>query len=313
MSAPKKGRLGRGLGALLSEYLPPEGAPGAAAAGVLVVAVDSIVANPKQPRRVFVPEQLAELQRSIQENGLLQPLVERPLPDAAADGPQWELVAGERRWRAVQALGWSEVPVLVRELDERAMLVLAIVENVQRANLSPLEEAMGYRQLIEEFGYTQQEVADGVGRDRSTVANLLRLLQLPESVQQMVDGGELAVGHARALLGLDDERAIRALAREVAEQGLSVRQVEQRVRQRRDGDEADASAAPAEIAASALDGGDGADLAAMERELARLLGARVRVRRGTAGDGRGRIEIRFADAAELGRIAERLLGAPAAL
>src|SRR5690606_23124587 len=176
--------------------------------------------NPYQPRREFPIEQLQELEASIRESGLLQPLVVRPAGRTAPTGAEWELVAGERRLRAVRRLGWTEVPVVVREMDDRTLLVLAIVENVQRADLSPLEEAEGYRQLIEEFGYTQKEVAESVGRERSTIANLLRLLNLPASVQRLVNQGSLSMGHARALLGIGDERRIADLARKAAEDGL---------------------------------------------------------------------------------------------
>ncbi|HEV2146546.1 MAG TPA: ParB/RepB/Spo0J family partition protein, partial [Longimicrobiaceae bacterium] len=229
--ARKQGRLGKGLGALLGEYLPQEG--GAGQEGIQVVPVARIAPNPFQPRREFAPEQLAELEASIRENGLLQPLVVRPRTASTPEGAEWELIAGERRWRAIRRLEWTEVPVVVKEIDDRAMLVLAIVENIQRAELSPLDEAAGYQKLVEEFGFTQQEVADSVGKDRSTVANLLRLLQLPASVQGMVGRGELSMGHARAILGLGGEREMAELAREAAERGLSVRTVEERVRSRR--------------------------------------------------------------------------------
>ncbi|HWK88890.1 MAG TPA: ParB/RepB/Spo0J family partition protein, partial [Longimicrobium sp.] len=158
MAVAKKPRLGKGLSALLGEYSSAPGpAPGEA---IRSVPTARIVANPFQPRREFTPEQLAELEDSIRQNGLLQPLVVRPAPAGAAEGGEWELVAGERRWRAVRRLGWSEVPVVVRELDDRSMLVLAIVENVQRADLSPLEEATAYRRLMDDFGFTQAEVAE---------------------------------------------------------------------------------------------------------------------------------------------------------
>jgi ParB family chromosome partitioning protein len=211
--AAKKPRLGRGLSALLGEFTESTERAAATGEGVREVATARITPNRYQPRREFAPEQLAELEESIRINGLLQPLVVRPAQDGAPDGAEWELVAGERRWRAVRRLGWTQVPVIVRELDDRAMLVLAIVENVQRADLSPLEEAAGYRQLIEEFGFTQAEVAESVGRERSTVANLMRLLSLPASVQRLVNEGALTMGHARALLGLEDEREIADLAR----------------------------------------------------------------------------------------------------
>jgi ParB family chromosome partitioning protein len=300
--AKKQARLGKGLGALLGEYLPQEGGE-AARNGVQVVSVARIAPNPFQPRREFAPEQLAELEASIRENGLLQPLVVRPRTASTPEGAEWELIAGERRWRAIRRLEWSEVPVVVKEIDDRAMLVLAIVENIQRAELSPLDEAAGYQKLVEDFGFTQQEVADSVGKDRSTVANLLRLLQLPASVQGMVNRGELSMGHARAILGLGAEREMAELAREAAERGLSVRAVEERVRSHR---------APAEPQAPGREDARSGDphVRHLEAELQRTLGTPVRIR---VGGGRsGRIEIPFYNADDFDRVLELLLGAEAA-
>jgi ParB family transcriptional regulator, chromosome partitioning protein len=293
---PKKTRLGRGLGALLGEYLPQDDS--APPVGIRSVPVARIVSNPFQPRKEFAPEQLAELEASIRENGLLQPLVVRPATAGAPAGAQWELVAGERRWRAVRRLGWAEVPVVVKEVDDRTMLILAIVENVQREELSPLEEAMAYRQLTDQFGLTQREVAESVGRDRSTVANLMRLLALPASVQRLVNEGKLSMGHARAILGAADERQMAELAREAAEGGLSVRAVEERVR------EARPAAAASPSPSSAERGGD-PHLRHLEGELQRSLGtaARIRVLRGESG----RIEIPFYNADDFDRVMELLL------
>jgi ParB family transcriptional regulator, chromosome partitioning protein len=293
--AKKKTRLGKGLGALLGEYLPEDAA---AAVGFRSVAVATIVPNPFQPRREFRPEQLAELEASIRENGLLQPLVVRPASGTAPAGAEWELVAGERRLRAIRRIGWAEVPVIVREMDDRTLLVLAIVENVQRADLSPLEEAEGYRQLIEEFGFTQKEVAESVGRERSTVANLLRLLHLPASVQRLVSDGALSMGHARAILGLGDERRMADLARRAADEGLSVRAIEELVRNSR---------APREKQESGVRESAGAHLRHLEGELQRLLGTPVRilVAKGEAG----KIEIPFFGAEDFERVTELLLGA----
>lgn len=304
MTGMKKPRLGKGLGALLGEYtFSSEGAP-AASEGLRMVPTSRIAPNPFQPRREFTPEQLAELEASIRENGLLQPLVVRPRTATTPDGAEWELVAGERRWRAVRRLGWTEVPVVVKEIDDRSMLILAIVENVQRAELSPLEEAAGYRQLIEEFGFTQGDVAQSVGKDRSTIANLLRLLQLPASVQGMVNRGELSMGHARALLGLGDERAMADLARETAEQGLSVRAVEERVRTRRD------SPAPPSTSRRTADRAADPHVRHLEEELQRTLGTAVRIR--VAGGKSGRIEIPFYNPDDFDRLLELLLGTEAA-
>src|SRR4051812_16743016 len=199
----KKDGLGRGLGALIGDYLGPERTTAAAAAtppgDVRTVPLSSIVPNPLQPRKSFSDSELAELAASIRENGLLQPLVVRP-----AGNGRYELVAGERRMRSVQRLGWTEVPVLVREVEDDALLVLALVENLQREELNPLEEAEGYRTLVDRFGFTQEEIAQAVGKERSTVANLLRLLKLAPSIRRMVEAGDLSMGHARALLGIED-------------------------------------------------------------------------------------------------------------
>ncbi|HEX2093854.1 MAG TPA: ParB/RepB/Spo0J family partition protein [Longimicrobiaceae bacterium] len=300
--ARKQPRLGKGLGALLGEYLPAEGSA-SVREGIRVVPTARIAPNPFQPRREFAPEQLAELEASIRESGLLQPLVVRPRGASTPEGAEWELVAGERRWRAVRRLGWSEVPVMVREIDDRAMLVLAIVENIQRAELSPLEEAAGYRRLIDDFGYTQQEVAESVGKDRSTVANLLRLLQLPASVQGLVSRGELSMGHARALLGLGTERDMADLARQAVQEGLSVRAVEERVRAWR------ASPAPPAARGQAERPAD-PHVRHLEEELQRTLGTAVRIR--VSGGRTGRIEIPFYSADDFDRVLELLLGAEAA-
>lgn len=299
MAMAKKPRLGKGLSALLGEYnTQPAAGPGEP---VNSVPTSRIAPNPFQPRREFTPDQLAELEDSIRQNGLLQPLVVRRARDGAAEGAEWELVAGERRWRAVRRLGWSEVPVVVREIDDRAMLVLAIVENVQRADLSPLEEATAYKRLMDDFNFTQAEVAESVGRERSTVANLLRLLSLPPSVHKLLDEGRLLMGHARALLGLENERDIADLARTAADTGMTVRAVEDRVRDRRPTTRAkDAPAEPAR--------GD-AHLRHLEAELQRAFGTQVRVR--VQGGSAGRIEIPFLNADDFDRVLELLLGSEA--
>lgn len=295
----KKSRLGKGLGALLGEYLPEDAGP--EASGYRVVQLSRIVANPLQPRRNFTDEQLSELETSIRENGLLQPLVVRPTTGNGT-GPEYELVAGERRWRALRRLGWAEVPVIVREMDDRTLLVLAIVENVQRADLSPLEEAEGYRRLIEEFGYTQKDVAEQVGKERSTVTNLLRLLQLPATVQRMVTAGQLSMGHARAILGLNDERRMAELARRAIGEGLSVRAVEEQVRRQRSAAAAKSGETPAtDVPAPSGD----PHVRAMERDLQRRFGTPVRIH---AGRGRsGRIEIPFYNEVDFERVMELLL------
>ncbi|HET6701342.1 MAG TPA: ParB/RepB/Spo0J family partition protein [Gemmatimonadaceae bacterium] len=223
MSVDKPRRLGRGLEALIATTAT---APTSAERrAVQHVPIAQIRPNPYQPRKEFRPEDLAELQASLQANGLLQPVVVRP----GADGG-YELVAGERRLRAATQLGWTDIPVVLRDIDDRTLLTLALVENLQRTDLNAVEEAEGYQRLIDDFGLTQQRVADIIGKDRTTIANTLRVLQLPVSVRRMVQQGDLTLGHARALLAFEDERAITDVAREVVAKGLSVRDVEARAK-----------------------------------------------------------------------------------
>ena len=217
MAKPESRRLGKGLGALLGEYLEE---PTSGEIPIRELDVGRIRPNPFQPRRQFQDDSLDELEASIRENGLLQPLVVRP------SGPDFELVAGERRWRVLTRLGWEKVPTVVRPVSDEQMLVMALVENLQREDLGPLEEAVGYQQLIDGFGLTQKAVARRVGRERSTVANALRLLTLPPEVRDLVSQGALTAGHARAVLSVDGETEQIALAREVVSRGLSVREAE---------------------------------------------------------------------------------------
>ena len=214
-------RLGKGLGALLGDYLEPDLQPGE----VQKIRTGSILPNPMQPRRSFVQAELEELASSIEENGLLQPIVVR----AAAAADNYELIAGERRLRAVGILGWDEVPSIVREASDKTLLVLALVENLQREALNPLEEAQGYASLGEQFDMKQADIAAAVGKNRSTVANLLRLLKLPVSVRRLVEDGSLSAGHARALLAVDDTLRAAELGQQAAKEGWSVREVERRV------------------------------------------------------------------------------------
>ncbi len=217
----RRDRLGKGLGALLGQYLDPE----ADDAEIRRVKVAAIVPNPLQPRRTFTDGELNELAESIRANGLLQPLVVRPSPSVP---DRFELVAGERRFRAVSQLGWDDVPVLVREASDETLLVLALVENLQREALNPLEEAEGYRALADKFSMTQADIARAVGKDRSSVANFLRLLNLPPSVRKLLESGSLSMGHARALLAVDDVVRAGDLARRAVAEGWTVREVERR-------------------------------------------------------------------------------------
>jgi len=226
VSHPTRARLGRGLGALLGEGFDQ---PLSSSGEIRTLELTRIAPNPLQPRREFREEELAELRASIRENGLLQPLLVRPAPGSSGD--RYQLVAGERRFRAVTELGWSEVPVVVREMEDRTLLVLALVENLQREALSPLEEAEGYQLLSTEFGLTQGEIAEAVGKQRATVSNTLRLLRLPPTVRQLLERGALSMGHARALLSLEDPIHIAEMARRATEEGWSVREVEARARE----------------------------------------------------------------------------------
>ncbi|SMC00185.1 chromosome partitioning protein, ParB family [Thermanaeromonas toyohensis ToBE] len=212
--------LGRGLGALLPELKDKEGT-----SGVQLLPVDTIVAGKHQPREDFDREKLEELVNSIRAHGVIQPIVVRPLGEG-----RYELVAGERRWRACQLAGLREIPALVRQLDEREVREIALIENVQREDLNPLEEAKAYQALLVEYGLTQEEIASRVGKSRPVIANALRLLQLPLAVQEMLRQGQLSAGHARALLSLEDpELQVRAAA-EVVNRKLSVRETEELVR-----------------------------------------------------------------------------------
>lgn len=211
-------RLGRGLEALLGSTANPANSP--SGDPPREIPVDRIRPNPFQPRREFAKAELDELEASMRTSGLLQPVAVRAVEDG------YELIAGERRLRAAKSLGWIAIPAIVRQLDQRQMLTLALVENLQRTDLNPIEEAEGYHRLQEEFDLTQQQIATTVGKDRSTIANLLRLRLLPESVRDMVREGRLSVGHARALLAMPNGTDLTATAERVSREGLTVRDVE---------------------------------------------------------------------------------------
>lgn len=284
-------RLGRGLESLLG----PVTREAAAASGALrELPVSSIRANPLQPRTTFNEAELEDLARSIQASGLLQPVVVRP-----KDGG-YELIAGERRWRAIQRLGWTNVPAVVRDVDDRTLLTLALIENLQRDDLSPIDEALGYQRLMEEFEIAANEVARLVGRDRSTVANTVRLLKLPMAVRALVHEGKLSEGHARALLGLDNPGAIEKLARDAAAAGWSVREVEAKVR-------GDAPARPRRGKA-AVNKPQAPDARRVEDALRQRLGTDVRVT--ARRKGRGLISISYYSNDDLTRLLELVLGRP---
>jgi ParB family chromosome partitioning protein len=217
-------RLGRGLEALLGSA----GGLATSDEGALKsIPIAQIIRNPFQPRREFNAEELAELQESLKANGLLQPITVRRR--SGKDG--FELIAGERRLRAASSLGWKEIPAIIKEIDDRTLLTLALVENLQRADLNPIEEGEGYHQLSIQFGLTQQQIAETVGKDRTTVSNVLRLLQLPANARRLLQEGHLSMGHAKVLLGLDDAEKIAALAEEIVNEALTVREVERRLRE----------------------------------------------------------------------------------
>ena len=227
MAKLKRGGLGRGLDALYednSAAFPDEKAED----GIKMVRVSAIEPNRGQPRKEFDSESLSELADSIREHGVLQPLLVRRMPGASLDEESYQLVAGERRWRAARMAGLSEVPVVVREMSEAEVLEFALIENLQREDLNPLEEAGGYQELIDTFGLTQEEVARKVGRSRSTVANALRVLKLPQELHPYLRDGDLTAGHAKALLAGKDRGKMLKLAEITIEQGLSVREVERR-------------------------------------------------------------------------------------
>jgi ParB family chromosome partitioning protein len=217
-------RLGRGLEALLGSA----GGLASSDEGALKsIPIGQIGRNPFQPRREFNSEELGELQESLKTSGLLQPITVRRRP--GKDG--FELIAGERRLRAATKLGWKAIPAIIKEIDDRTVLTLALVENLQRTDLNPIEEGEGYHRLSHEFGLTQQQIAETVGKDRTTIANMLRLLQLPDAVRRLLQGGQLTMGHAKVLLGLEDPEMIATLAREIVKDGLTVREIERRLRE----------------------------------------------------------------------------------
>ncbi len=289
-------RLGRGLEALLG----PISREKAEAAGALrELAVDSIRPNPFQPRTTMDEAAFTELAASIEASGLLQPVIVRPRNGS------YELIAGERRWRAVIHLGWTKILAVIKDVDDQTLLTLALIENLQRDDLSPIDEATGYQRLAEEFKLPHGEIARIVGRNRSTVANLLRLLQLPQDVQDLVHQKSLSEGHARALLALEDRERMVALARDAVEQGWSVREMEARVR----GDEpaAAASAVPTRRTRAAPRAVN-ADARRVEDALRKHLGTDVRVT--TRRRGRGFLTVSYYSNDDLARLLELILGRP---
>jgi ParB family transcriptional regulator, chromosome partitioning protein len=287
MSGPmQRGRLGRGLASLIGdptgghpEKLPAEGEQ-------RLVAIEQIRSSSLNPRQSFDDAELDELAASIRERGLVQPIIARPV-----SGGGFEIVAGERRWRASQRAGLQSVPVIVRELNDKEVLELAIIENVQRSDLNAIDEARGYRELIDRFGYNQDELAQIIGKSRSHLANTVRLLKLPERVQQLMQEGRLSAGHGRALVGRDDAEK---LAETVVAKGLSVRDVEALVQQ------------PLMPEAPRQKREKDPDTQAFERELTEALGLKVEVKRGSNES--GVLTVRFRNYDQLDYVKMRLLG-----
>ena len=278
----KRKALGKGLSALLPEPKAPPPVPG----GASEVAVDRLEPNPWQPRSAMDPGRLAELSDSIRQSGVVQPILVRPR------GDRFQIIAGERRWRAARTAGLTTVPVVVRDVPDEELLELALVENIQRQELTPLEEAQAFQRLQTELGLTQEEVARRVGRERSTVANTLRLLRLPRELRDLLGAGRLDAGHARALLALPQAEEQVELGREAARKGLSVREVERRVSLAR--------APRGKVGGSRKD----ANTRAAEERLKAALGTRVElVRRGRGGA----LRIAFKNEAELQRLFDLLV------
>ncbi len=271
--------LGRGLSALMADMNldRPQGQAGSVIGADLMVPIERLIANPDQPRRHFDSAALQELAESIRQKGVIQPLIVRPVGEAGT----YEIVAGERRWRASQIAHLHEVPVLVRQFSDTEVLEVAIIENVQRADLNPLEEALAYRQLMDRFGHTQEKIAEALSRSRSHIANTLRLLTLPDEIQNMVSSGKLTAGHARALVSIPNAVA---LATKVVGKGLSVRATEDLVRK--------SAVSPAARRRAAGGAGKDADTRAIEADLAAGLGMPVSIQHEAGGD-RGRLTITY--------------------
>jgi ParB family chromosome partitioning protein len=280
----KRKALGKGLAALLPEVPASDSGE-----KLLQVSPDRIDANPNQPRQSIDAEKLQELASSLTEQGIIQPLVVRRV------GSRFQIIAGERRWRAAQKAGLPKVPVIVREANDAELLEIALVENIQREELNPIEEATAYRRLVGELGYSQEQVAVRVGKDRSTVANLLRLLRLPREIRAHIAEQKLSPGHARPLLSLNDPESQSEIARQIVAKGLSVRDVERLVKAKTRTPKA---ASPKRGDPNTRDA---------EAQLEQALGTTVRIRRKGGKSARGRLEIEFHSEEELQRIYETVL------
>lgn len=286
-SERKRQALGRGLGALIPAV---EAEEGTVDGELISIPLGEVFPNPGQPRRRFEEGALEELAASIREQGVLQPILVRRVPGG------YELVAGERRFRASRMAGLDKIPAMVRTVEDEHRLELALIENIQRENLNPIEEAQAYRELQTLNSYTQEEVAKRVGKDRATVANALRLLSLPEFVRAALVDGTVSAGHARALLPLKEEKAIREMLARILKKGLSVREVEQAVGR--------AIAVKGKGAGSKRAGKVSAETKDLEKRITRALGVKTRIHVGSKG---GKVEIRYATLDELNDLAEKLL------
>jgi ParB family chromosome partitioning protein len=299
--APTKHGLGRGLGALI-----PPSRTSAPAPGVLVP-ITQITPNPHQPRHRIEAEALRELADSIKEHGIIQPLIVTPAPDSTDAAPHYQLIAGERRWAAAKLAGLDRVPVIIRGASPQEMLELALVENIQRADLNPLEEASAYRSHMDEFGLTQEQVAARVGRDRTTITNALRLLKLPEDILTALADRSITEGHARALLTVNDPRQQGALLRNVIAQGYSVRQTEEVARRMNERAEAAHRRPPrpdrSGRAAAEPEMPSGTE--SLEDDFRKALGTKVQVFRSREG---GKVVIYFYSEEELESIYNKIVG-----
>jgi len=285
----KRKALGRGLSALIPESAAPAPSLAPRSRDYFVCPIEKIRPRKGQPRRFFDEGRLQDLVKSLKEQGLVQPLVVRPAEDAT-----YELIAGERRWRAAQKAGIHQVPVVIREVDDLAAFEMALVENVQREDLNPIEEAEAFSRLLQEHQYTQERLAQRIGKDRSTVANSLRLLKLPEAVQTALIAGAISPGHARPLLGVSDAAEAERVLKEVVSKGLSVRQTEALVKRL-------SQPRPTKAAAAA----PSANERDLQERLCRSLRTRVSLR--ASSGGKGRIEISYSSFDELDRLLEVLL------
>ena len=299
-TAAKKRGLGRGLEALLGPGAASQAPALEATAGdrLRTLPVDALVAGRYQPRQHWDEDKLSELAESIRAQGVIQPIVVREIDGPDGRGSKvFEIIAGERRWRASRQAGLAEVPVVVREVDDRTMVAMALIENIQREDLNPLEEAQALQRLIDEFDLTHAQAAEAVGRSRASVSNLLRLLELPPAIRTLVEERRLEMGHARALLTLAPELAVK-LANEAAESGWSVREVEHRAQQFAMG------RVPERKRARSVRPRPQADIATLERELSESLNTRVNVMHGRGG--KGRLVIHYSDLDSLEGVLERL-------